>query len=140
MQKFWLLWGPHNLFLDNEIQLLEAFLAKGGRLFFALEPQTSHGLSSLLLRLGVKLQNNYVVAVMQTLFGRVINPSKTPLPTFSSEHNITKVFQKGAFAAFRLPMSLTKASATERGEDRDWEIEELVKSSQNSLAYGDKKT
>ena len=130
--------GPHQAFLDHELKLLESFLARGGKLLVALEPETPHGLAPLLGRLGVQLNNNYVVTVMQTLFGRIVNPSKTPVSDFSPTHKMTKVFQKGQFAAFRLPMSLTKKTASSSSLVKSLEVEELVKTSKNSLAYADK--
>ena len=130
--------GPSQTFLDHELKLLEAFLAKGGRLLVALEPETPHGLSPLFLKLGIQLHNNYVVTVMQTLFGRIVNPSKTPASEFSTQHKVTKVFKKGQFVAFRLPMSLTGQSSSTSSLVKSLEVEELVKTSKNSLAYKNK--
>jgi hypothetical protein len=45
--------GPERPFLDEELSVLERYLARGGALWLSVEPHTEHGLGRLLGRLGV---------------------------------------------------------------------------------------
>lgn len=126
--------GARQSFLEVEISALEKYMQGGGNLFVALDPSMDHGLNNFLGKFGVKLNNNYVITVMQTAFGKVADPSATPATEFSVNNPITKVFGKNEFVLFRMPQSIEK-TASPPGVV----FEDIVKGGDNSYAYPDTK-
>ena len=53
--------GPTRRFTENEVQQLQAYLDKGGRLFALLDPLDDTGLDGLLERWGIRLDQDIVV-------------------------------------------------------------------------------
>jgi ABC-type uncharacterized transport system involved in gliding motility auxiliary subunit len=125
--------GPKHSFIDLEIRALEKYLEAGGSLFFALDPSAGHGLGPLLEKVGVKLANNYVITVLQTMYGAVSDPSSTPGTEFSSTNNITKVFGK-EMVLFTMPQAIEKGTPPAGAT-----FDEIVKTGANSMAYADNK-
>lgn len=127
--------GPKQSFLDIEIKVLEKYMQEGGNLFVAIDPSMDHGLTGFLEKAGVKLINNYVVTVMDTAMGRMVDPSVTPGSEFSITNNITKVFGKNEFVLFRMPQGITKGTLPQ-----GITFDEIVKTaSDNSYAYPNSK-
>ena len=59
------IWGPKTAFMGTELQLIENFLSRGGKLLVGLDP-TFNGdkhadLRAMLLRFGIKIDNNIVI-------------------------------------------------------------------------------
>ncbi len=127
--------GATQAFLEPEVKAIEAYLQKGGNLLLALNPKTNHGLDGLVKALGLQLQNNFVVTILETAFGKAINPESTPATVFSSTHQITKPFGQNQFAIFRLPQGLKKVEPAAPGLT----IDEIVKTGDKAMAFPDTK-
>lgn len=106
-----------------ELDMLEAYLKKGGQLFLALESQKQTGLEKLIQKLGVNLDNNFILNVIETPFGRGINQAATVGSKFSSTSDITKVFKTQDVVVFRLPSSLSRDNKVPEG----LAIDEIIK-------------
>lgn len=98
--------GPTQAFMDFEDKALVEFLKSGGSLVLALEGKPSLGLNELFKQTGLEIKNNYVVTVMDTALGKVINPSATTVTDFSAGHQITQPFGKNQAIIMRLPAAL----------------------------------
>ncbi|MGZ3770790.1 MAG: GldG family protein [Bdellovibrio sp.] len=122
--------GPVQNFQPNEISALEAYLKSGGSLLLALESQNTAGLDKLVDKLGVQLQNNYVLNVVDTVMGKGLNQGPTMGAVFSSTNQITKSFGRGEVTMFRYPQSLKVTHAPEGVT-----VDEIVKTSKDSMAF-----
>ncbi len=68
--------GPREPYMDEEKKGLSAYLANGGRLFVALDPQTKSGLEAFLREWGAEVGNNIVVdpeSAQRLLFFSALN-------------------------------------------------------------------
>jgi hypothetical protein len=106
-------------------------MKRGGSVVFAFDSHKSNGLEKVLKNVGVEVANNYIVIVMDTIMGKAVNPSATPVAQFSNVHPVTKVFGKNQFVVFRLPTGLTKAASVPAGID----IEEILKTNEKSVGF-----
>lgn len=123
--------GPQQAFLDVEVKALENFLKRGGGVVLAVEPRASHGLDGFLSQVGLKVENNYIASVLETPFGKAIDPRFTRGSEFSSASEITRPFGRGEFTLFRLPQAVRKLEKTPEGMT----IEELVKTNASAMGY-----
>lgn len=123
--------GPKQQFLDFEVEAIASYLKRGGSLLLALEPSTSHGLDGLLSKLGLKVDRNVIVTVLETPFGRAVDPRFTRGTEFSATSSITKPFGRNEVTVFRMPQSLSRTGKDIQGLEWD----ELVKSNAQSVAY-----
>lgn len=126
--------GPKQAFFEAEIVALENYLKRGGSVILAVDPKAGHGLEALLAKVGVKLESNYIVYVMQTMMGQVANPKETLAEQFSNSHPITKVFGKNQFTVFQLPQAITKSNVP-----TGITIDEIVKTGTSSFGFTDTK-
>ncbi|MCS6838528.1 MAG: GldG family protein [Bdellovibrionaceae bacterium] len=124
-----MVWGPQQQFLDFEVKAIIDYLKKGGSLILGLEPWKPHQLGELLNTLGIKEGENVVVTVLDTPFGRAVNPEATRGTEFSTTSSITKPFSRNEMTVFRLPQSLSKI------EGKSFEYSELVKTGSETLAF-----
>lgn len=122
--------GPIQDFQDFEVTALENYLKKGGSILLALESQNSVGLEKLVAKAGLKLGNNYIFNIVDTVMGQGINQGPTVGTLFSGSNKITKSFALGEATLFRFPQSLEKAKAPEGVV-----VEELVKTSEEAMAF-----
>ncbi|MGZ3774763.1 MAG: GldG family protein [Pseudobdellovibrionaceae bacterium] len=122
--------GPIQGFQDFEISALENYLKAGGSLLLAIESQNSAGLEKLVNKLGVQLQNNYILNVVETTFGRGLNQGPTVATSFSATNKITKSFAHNEATLFRYPQSLKKTTAP-----AGVEVDEIVKTAPNAMAF-----
>lgn len=122
--------GPIQGFQDFEITALEGYLKSGGSLFLAIESQNSAGLEKLVNKLGVQLQNNYILNVVDTPMGRGLNQGPTMGAVFSNTNKITKGFGRSEVTLFRYPQSLKKVTAPE-----GIVVDEIVKTVPDAMAF-----
>lgn len=96
--------GPQRPLLDRELTLLETYLQRGGRLLALLDPASDGGLSQLLTRWGVKLDNRLVVDASGTGQLAGLGPD-APIVTQYGDHPITQDF-KGGVSIYPVARSL----------------------------------
>lgn len=125
--------GPKQQFLDFELTALENYLKQGGNLLLGVEAGTSSGLESLLAKLGLKVDKNVVVTVVETPFGRAVDPRFTRGVEFSTTSSITKPFGRSEVTVFRMPQSMSRIETNQKG--LEWV--ELVKTNAQSMGYTD---
>ncbi|MDG0817969.1 GldG family protein [Bdellovibrio svalbardensis] len=121
--------GPIQGFQDFEITALEDYLKRGGSLFLAIESQNSAGLEKLVKKLGIELQNNYVVNVVETVLGKGVNQGPTSAPIFAPMNQITKGFGQNEVTLYRYPQALKHTPV------EGMTVDELVKTAPNSVAF-----
>ncbi len=124
--------GAEQAYMDHELTAIEDYLKKGGNVFFAVKYVKETGLSKLLEKLGVSIQGNHIVQVLDTPLGKVVNPQATPVTEFSSSNLITKPFGQGQFVLMRMPAAIMKGSLP-----NGISYEEILKTDKASLAYQD---
>jgi ABC-type uncharacterized transport system involved in gliding motility auxiliary subunit len=97
--KFLMIWGPKSAFFKKEIDLIERFLNRGGRLVVALDPDSSKDifapLREMLRKQGVNISNDLVVDTINHFQGS--NGSIPILKTFDEKHPITANFHGPIF-------------------------------------------
>ncbi|MBM3285339.1 MAG: hypothetical protein FJY81_05650, partial [Candidatus Aminicenantes bacterium] len=86
--------GPEKDLLPNELETIEDYLGKGGRVFFMADPETAPGLPSFLARFGFRLEDDIVVDTMSRLFG---GDYFMPLVSEYDYHEITQNFRYATF-------------------------------------------
>lgn len=123
--------GPKQQFLDSELQAVETYLAGGGNLFLALEPQARAGLEPLLQRVGLKTADNYVLSTVQTPFGQVVDPKFTRGSVFSPSNPITRPFGQNQFTVFRFPQAIERAGTN---PPEGLQIDDLVRTDKTSFS------
>ena len=94
--------GPTHRYVDREVDLLDAYLQHGGRLFALLDPMADAGLDGLLSRWGVTLGNNIVVDPARQLQG--ISPGNLFVATYTDHAIVRKM--KTLFTLFPLARSV----------------------------------
>ncbi|HWU41926.1 MAG TPA: GldG family protein [Bdellovibrio sp.] len=122
--------GPVQNFQETEIIALENYLKRGGSLFLALESQNNVGLEKLVKKVGLEMQDNYVMNVVETVLGRGVAQGPTAAPIFSSTNQITKGFGQSEFTLFRFPQSI-KIVSTVQGIN----VDELAKTVPTAESY-----
>lgn len=123
--------GPNQKFLEFEIQEIEKYLQQGGKLLLALDPLTEHSLDSLIKKVGIQVENNFIVNVVPSAMGQTVDPAATLATEFSAEHPITKVFPKGSRIVMRMPMSLKLLDS----KPADLVSSDLIKTPENSIGF-----
>ncbi|RMF83726.1 MAG: hypothetical protein D6736_20850 [Nitrospinota bacterium] len=86
--------GPDSGFLEPELQSLAAYIQRGGKLFFLLDPETHTGLEDFLEQYGFVLQNDVVIDRLSRVFG---GDYLMPVVTTYEDHPITKNFNVASF-------------------------------------------
>jgi ABC-type uncharacterized transport system involved in gliding motility auxiliary subunit len=122
--------GPVQNFQGFEITALEEYLKGGGGLLLALESQNTVGLEKLMIKLGIQMENNYVMNIVETILGSGVNQGPTMGALFSQENKITASFAKGEITLFRFPSSL-RISAVPEGVT----VDELVKTGGDAMSF-----
>lgn len=101
--------APQQEFMDYEISALEAYLARGGSLFVALESRRTSVLEKFLFRLGIVPEMNYVLNLITVPgLGKALRQGPTFGSEFSDADDITKVFGKNQTVQFLFPMSFVR--------------------------------
>ncbi len=122
--------GPKQQFQDFEITALELYLHKGGSLFIAQEPKMKTGLDSILNKVGLRFQNNYILNQVDTVMGKGINQGPTLGVIFSMNNKITKPFGRAEATVFRYPQSIKKVESV-----KDVVVDELVSTDPNAMSF-----
>jgi ABC-type uncharacterized transport system involved in gliding motility auxiliary subunit len=86
--------GPQKDLLPNELETIQSYIYRGGRVFFMVDPEVANGLASFLSRFGVKLENDVVVDTISRLFG---GDYFMPVITEYETHEITRNFRYATF-------------------------------------------
>ncbi len=115
--------GPEKDLLPNELETIKAFVQKGGRVFFMVDPETAPGLAPFLQDFGFKLEDDIVVDTMSRLFG---GDYFMPLVSEYEYHEITQNFRYATF----FPYARSVEVATQKPEGITVSI--LGKTSPNS--------
>ncbi len=123
--------APTQSFQDHEIRAIEAYLKRGGGLFFALDSaRTPTGLQKILSTLGVDLEPFYVFNVVNTAMGQVVNSqSYTVGVVYSATSEITRVFGPSQVTVFRQPHALKDVPHSEKIK-----VDYIVKTPESTVA------
>ena len=116
--------GPHLPFEPQEVQIVQDYLANGGRVFVLADPQVDAGLDSLLGAWGLKLRNDFVIDPKFGFFGQ----SQVPVIQSYSTHDITKdltglsSFFPGIRSMSTMTATITGTTATSlfSSSDQSW--------------------
>ncbi len=121
--------SPKQDFLETKRQSLEDYLKNGGSLVLVLDPKTRHGLDPLLKKVGVQVENNFVITAVNQLGTYRLEPRIVQGNVFSG-HQITKPFAKEDSTYFSLPQALKKSQIVEGVS-----VDEFVKANSQSMAF-----
>jgi len=95
--------GVRKDLLPQEIEAIEDFIRKGGRVFFMVDPEDSQTVVSLLKKYGIKLEKDIVVDTVSRLLG---GDYFMPVVSQYESHTITEKFRYATF--FPLARSVDK--------------------------------
>lgn len=122
--------GPTQQLQISEILSIEDYLNSGRSLLLFLDEKETFGLGSLLKKMGVELDSNYVYNVFDSPMGQVVNAqAATVAVEYSPNDEITKVFTQNQMSVFRNPHSLKILNNSSRVA-----TEVLVKTPKSSVA------
>lgn len=108
--------NPQFPFQKMEIMALEDFLKRGGSLFVALAYPDRSGLGSFLEKVGVSPGDGFVMNVLNSPLGPIVDPNgPTKGSKFSSTHSITRVFSKNDGVLFSKPVYLKRTPKMPEG-------------------------
>ncbi len=97
--------GPKKDLLPNELETIQAYLERGGRVFFMVDPETVPGLPPFLSGLGFKLENDLVVDTISRLFG---GDYFMPVVSEYEDHEITRRFRYASFFPYARSVDLVE--------------------------------
>lgn len=104
--------GPMQPFQGLEIQAIEGYLKGGGNVFVALSFPDKSGLEKTLSKVGIQVENGFVMNVLNSPMGPIVVPKEpTKGSKFSDTHSVTKVFSKNDGVSMMRPMALKKSAA-----------------------------
>ncbi len=96
--------GPQTDLLPTELQVLEAYVKRGGKLLVLLDPFTAPGLSDLLKGHGLVMGQDVIVDRLSRVFG---GDYLLPVVTQYESHPITKDFSLASFFPFARTVEAT---------------------------------
>ncbi len=117
--------GVRKDLLPQEVEAIEDFISKGGRVFFMVDPEDSQTVISLLKKYGIKLERDIVVDTVSRLLG---GDYFMPVVSQYESHTITEKFRYATF--FPLARSVDKADSIPENTT----INIIAKTSPNSWA------
>lgn len=105
--------GPRNDLFPQELEALDRYVARGGKILFMLDPFQAAGMTAYLGKYGIRLGDNLVVEVnpLGRLFG--IGP-EVPVVTQYEPHPITRELT-GVMTLFPLARAVTLAEPPPKG-------------------------
>ena len=122
--------GPTQEFLPFEMVALENYLKDGGSVFLALKSQQSKGFDKFLAKLGLKLQNNFVLSV-ESVMGKQVAQGLTLGTNFSQISDITHSFGQDQVTLFLYPSALLRLDTPPQTVTLD----DLVRTNANAVAF-----
>ncbi len=117
--------GVRKDLLPQEVEAIEDFIRKGGRVFFMVDPEDSSTVVSLLEKYGIKLERDIVVDTVSRLLG---GDYFMPVVSQYESHTITEKFRYATF--FPLARSVDKMDSPPENVT----VNILAKTSPNSWA------
>ena len=122
--------GPQRPFLDNEIEVLERYLDRGGRTWAMIEPQMSEELVPVFADRGITIGDDVIIdQVVQLFAGPTVGLE--PVVSDYGFHPITEQFRQNTI--FRMVRSVRPADELPAGIT----VAELARTSANSWAESD---
>jgi len=125
--------GPQSELLPTELQLIEAYVKRGGNLLVLLDPFTVPGLTDLLKKYGIVMGKDIIVDRLSRVFG---GDYLLPVVTQYEPHPITNEFTKDVILATILPYARTVDAVTE--PQKGITVQVLIRTSAESWAETDK--
>ena len=102
--------GPERGFLKKEIQWLERYLKKGGKMIVALDPDKKHNLKEFLKTFGVDYKPHYIVDKLARAMG---GGDLSVIGIYYDQSSpVTKVFRPGAASLFHKTSNLKPLAST----------------------------
>ena len=112
--------GARKSFLEFELNILNDYLKKGSaRLFFAVDPTSEADFSSLLSRVGVKVDKTFVLTTEPIAGGDAL---AVAAQDFNQNSKITNKLEKNSLALFYEASELTAL------DSQEYEVEKLISS------------
>jgi len=124
--------GPQHPYMEKEIQWLEKYLEKGGRMLVALDPDRDHSLKQFLKKFGVHYKAHYIKDMVGAILG--LGPFSPMGVYYDNTSVVTRSFQGNAASVFHLASDLEAVS-----EDNLSSVVELVKTNVNTFSVPDLK-
>ncbi len=103
--------GPRKRFAEREIEVLDAYLARGGRLLVMIDPLSETGLGGLLGEWGVDMGEDIVIDPASSI--PLVGPTTLFLDSYP-DHDITKPLQ-GMAGVFAFVRSMEEGKAAVEG-------------------------
>lgn len=122
--------GPTQDFLPFEETALENYLKEGGSLFLALKSQQSKSFDKFLAKVGLKLQNNFVLSV-ESVMGKQVAQGLTLGTNFSQTSDITKSFGQDQMILFLYPTGISRLE----NPPATVALDDLVRTNANAVAF-----
>ncbi len=98
--------GPKIGVSSAELSLIEKYMREGGNVFLALRSHSGHGYESLLGKLGLKFDENYLFRVF--MVGQEFQlMAMIPILKFDGAHPITKPFNSNTRLVLKTPQTIT---------------------------------
>jgi len=118
--------GPEKDLTEPELEAIERYIEKGGRMLMMIDPETAPSLKPFLERYGIVLGDDVIVDRLSRLFG---GDYLMPIPTAYSDHPITSRYNVAPF--FPVVRSVSEGEAP--GARTSW----LIKTGDRSWAETD---
>jgi ABC-type uncharacterized transport system involved in gliding motility auxiliary subunit len=93
--------GPQKNLLPNELETIQAYVNRGGRVLFMLDPGSAPDLNPVLLKYGVKVEDGVVVDAISRMFGADYT---MPVITEYDFPQITRNFRYATFFPYARPV------------------------------------
>lgn len=123
--------GAKHAFQEFELEAIETYLQKGGRVLVALEQDSKAGLEAIIGKAGIYYQNNYIFNVVNTVLGKALNQGPTMGPIFGA-NKITASFGRNDTTVFRNPQGVVV-----KGVPETLVVSELVKTTSDAIGSAD---
>lgn len=121
--------GPQQNFLPDELEKLDDYIARGGKLLIQLDPGGAPNLAAHLARYGFTIGNDIIIDKLSQVFGA--NYLTPVINEYETKHPLTQDFNVATF--FPLARSVEVTKNPEKG------VYNLAMTSNNSWAETDKK-